>query len=1020
MAKTKPGLIRSSWFSPVSIAEALSKSPAVKTDFIAQGYKPTGSNPAGILATLENYPLAYYDVPTANKQIFQRNLWERLRSSTDMEDRMVKTRSFWGMPYHDDNTEVLLPQVSHKVLDFNVDGSSPLKLVNGKVAVTDTPNGLIIHSLMQDGYVGISSRGYGSLDDAPDGVNQIVSADDYFHVCWDFVGVPAVPHALATLMNSVQRLNMADPIRAHLTKYNTPGFEPILQALNESAPKHFVMSAGWENLSFEANASQEFKDEHEGAFRAEKLKPVMEALQGVSKVFNAFGNFMQEQVSKLKGVDETEKRSILRIKALLGKLQTANKSLISFGQMMKSNDYQQFDEVVTRFLQSINDMASTGAGKGRAGDFLVKLYIKFLNKKFSVLDLVKKNTKTAGSIDGLSLGGDKPKDGNEVFQDIFNYVQSVAELIQSGDLLGPLDNVEGSWALDEREGAKGLFDKVKDTVRVLKKDTFASVMTFNPGHLISSSEEVQEMDAIFPTEDGDPAPIDEDQTLTEQYGEHIGLNDDWSTKVWRVAQQGAWELLIGQNERGSYSTFWYSPTLFGETGDVAKASKDIEVFDSAKLATEYAETIKAKPPVTDVAQSVKITQAGDPNPDNRTRNNIITLVSDLRDVPEFKQFGDALSKIADSVYQYEKTTRTEDQLDFSVRRALTRFSDFADQNPEAWGRIDTKYNLGGNPNHLLNTASAMVIEKLELEGKRPTRQSKENSMSKSLPIKSSANIDAIMAYEDGSLGVPETLELFAELVKTGLAWKLQGSYGRTAQSLIDGGYISKEGEILQTVDQSKATVVKGLITQAKKPITSSEAEGEDGEDLGDPETETNEGEGTPEERAKFGEMVLLELENTIEAGATDEGTDEEDLGVPEDFDELTASRKYIRENVDADFPEADEPVEGEEADADDFGDEAGEVMTDGIAVDIESNTLTVPSTDADCNEATLEFTMEDGYLQPADGTDAEPIDLFGETGGDVQSAVDMILELQGGDADVVIDMSDDYAEEDGEEDEFEF
>ncbi len=59
-------------------------------------------------------------------------------------------------------------------------------------------------------------------------------------------------------------------------------------------------------------------------------------------------------------------------------------------------------------------------------------------------------------------------------------------------------------------------------------------------------------------------------------------------------------------------------------------------------------------------------------------------------------------------------------------------------------------------------------------------------------------VGLIMAYEDGSISVPNALRLFADLIKSGLAWRLQGFYGRAAQSLIDQGTISAEGEILRT------------------------------------------------------------------------------------------------------------------------------------------------------------------------------------------------------------------------------
>jgi hypothetical protein len=51
-------------------------------------------------------------------------------------------------------------------------------------------------------------------------------------------------------------------------------------------------------------------------------------------------------------------------------------------------------------------------------------------------------------------------------------------------------------------------------------------------------------------------------------------------------------------------------------------------------------------------------------------------------------------------------------------------------------------------------------------------------------------LNKILLYEDGALDEEETVELFQELVNSGLAWKLQGKYGRTASALITAGRVS--------------------------------------------------------------------------------------------------------------------------------------------------------------------------------------------------------------------------------------
>ena len=48
-------------------------------------------------------------------------------------------------------------------------------------------------------------------------------------------------------------------------------------------------------------------------------------------------------------------------------------------------------------------------------------------------------------------------------------------------------------------------------------------------------------------------------------------------------------------------------------------------------------------------------------------------------------------------------------------------------------------------------------------------------------------VDKIIKYEQGNMTDDETIEFFQELIDSGMAWKLQGHYGRTATHLLEEG-----------------------------------------------------------------------------------------------------------------------------------------------------------------------------------------------------------------------------------------
>ena len=52
-------------------------------------------------------------------------------------------------------------------------------------------------------------------------------------------------------------------------------------------------------------------------------------------------------------------------------------------------------------------------------------------------------------------------------------------------------------------------------------------------------------------------------------------------------------------------------------------------------------------------------------------------------------------------------------------------------------------------------------------------------------------IDDLIAYESGDLDEQSLINFFQKLVDSGMAWSLQGHYGRMAEALIEAGLVTK-------------------------------------------------------------------------------------------------------------------------------------------------------------------------------------------------------------------------------------
>ena len=56
-------------------------------------------------------------------------------------------------------------------------------------------------------------------------------------------------------------------------------------------------------------------------------------------------------------------------------------------------------------------------------------------------------------------------------------------------------------------------------------------------------------------------------------------------------------------------------------------------------------------------------------------------------------------------------------------------------------------------------------------------------------------MERVISYESEHRSLEFVLQLFADLIATGLAWQFQGHYGREARAYIENGLVTPQGDI---------------------------------------------------------------------------------------------------------------------------------------------------------------------------------------------------------------------------------
>jgi hypothetical protein len=102
----------------------------------------------------------------------------------------------------------------------------------------------------------------------------------------------------------------------------------------------------------------------------------------------------------------------------------------------------------------------------------------------------------------------------------------------------------------------------------------------------------------------------------------------------------------------------------------------------------------------------------------------------------------------------------------------------------------TVFSAGGNNPQKIHPKLKFIEETIRKEWIKNKVKANNDNANIDAPITMDNSWKYMMEFEEGTLSEDKVIELFQFLVDTGLAWSLQGFYGRTAQGLIEEGLIT--------------------------------------------------------------------------------------------------------------------------------------------------------------------------------------------------------------------------------------
>ncbi len=158
------------------------------------------------------------DCVNGNNRRYGRRVWEKnLQSGSILKESISRNAAFGLLEHPKDGIVTLLSPISHHVTNAEMieskdaQGNSVYEVV-GDIALLDTDEGRKLKALIEGGYNPlVSSRGYGSLTKAQDGVDEV--QEDYVCEGWDVVIKPSFENAELIPDRSSTATRLAEPYK---------------------------------------------------------------------------------------------------------------------------------------------------------------------------------------------------------------------------------------------------------------------------------------------------------------------------------------------------------------------------------------------------------------------------------------------------------------------------------------------------------------------------------------------------------------------------------------------------------------------------------------------------------------------------------------------------------------------------------------------------------------------------------------------------------------------------------------